>query len=116
MSCGLCASMVGIHRFLCAMHDVVVDAVFDVRSAVLDAKQPLGIGLILREKEFWRAFAMQPAVARLVMIQFDQPGWGQDVPDAAPADGLSFPTTMCCGTTRSAAGEDWPLPAHGSPL
>ena len=71
VSCGLRASMVGIHRVRCAMHDVVVDAVFDVRSAVLDSKQPLSVGLILGEEEFWRAFTMQPAIAGLFMIQFD---------------------------------------------
>ena len=114
VSCGFRAGMVGIHRFRCAMHDVVVDAVFDVRSAVLDTKQPLRIGLVLGEKQFWRAFTMQPAVARPVDDSVRSPGSEQDVPDAAPADDLSFPTTMCCGTTPSAAGEDSPLPAHGS--
>ena len=93
-----------------AVHDVVVNAVFDIGSAVVDSKQAMRIGFVLGEEQLRRAFAMQPAVAGLVMIQFDRWVRAQVVPDATPDDGASFPTTRCCGTTPSAAGEDWPLP------
>ena len=114
MSRGLRAGVFGIHRFLRAMHDVVVDAVFHVRRAVLDSKQPLGIGFVLREQQLRRTFAMQPAIAGLIMIQFDHRVRAPGAPDAAPADASSLPTTRCCGTRPWAAGEDWPLPARDS--
>ncbi len=49
MSCCFCASMLRIDRFLGAVYDVVVDAVFDVGSAVLDSKEPPGVRLVLGE-------------------------------------------------------------------
>ncbi len=46
----LCASRLRVHRLLVAVHDVVVDAVFDVRSGVLDSKQAARVGFIFREQ------------------------------------------------------------------
>ena len=54
-----------------AVHDVVVNAVFDVGSAVVDSPQAMRIGFVLGEEQLRRAFAMQPAVAGLVMIKFN---------------------------------------------
>ncbi len=65
------AGVFGIHRFFGPMHDVVVNAVFYVGRAVLDSKQSAGIGFVLGEEKLRRAFTMQPAIARLIMIEFD---------------------------------------------
>src|SRR5438128_982509 len=62
MSCCCGASMRRIDGILGAMHHIVVDAVFDVGSAVLDSKEPAGVGLVLGEQQFGRAFAMKPAI------------------------------------------------------
>ena len=95
------------------MHDVVVKAVFDVGSAVVDSPQAKRIGFVLGEEQFRRALAMQPAVAGLVMIKFNRLGRAPVVLDATPDDGANFPTTRCCGTTPSAKVADRLLPGHG---
>src|ERR1700722_17911282 len=67
--------MFRIYRFGCSVNDVVVDAVFDVGCSVFAAKQSPGVGLVFREQEFGRAFAVQPAVAKPLIIQFDHRIW-----------------------------------------
>ena len=57
--------MFGVDGFLGAVHDVVVDAVLDVGSAILNSKEPPDIGLVLGEQQLWRTFAVEPTVAGL---------------------------------------------------
>src|SRR5712692_11328762 len=65
------AGVLRIDSILGAVYHVVVDAVLHVRCAVLDSKEPPGVGLVLREEQFRRAFAMKPAIAGLSMVQLD---------------------------------------------
>ena len=61
----------GIYGLLLAGHDVLVDPVLDVRSAILDAEQPLQIGFVFGKEQLWRAFAMQPAPSLVRVVEFD---------------------------------------------
>src|SRR6267143_2803226 len=60
--------MLWIDCVFCAMYHVVVDAVLEVGRAIFRSKQPSCVGLVLGEQQFRRAFAMQPAIARLSLI------------------------------------------------
>ena len=62
----LCA---GIHRSLDAMNNVIVEAVFDVRRAVLGVKEPAVVGFVFREEQLGRALTMEPASAVIMMIE-----------------------------------------------
>ena len=107
VSGGLGAGVFGIYRILGAVHDVIVDAILDIRSAVLDSKQPPGVGFVLGEQQLWRAFAMQPAIAGLIVVEFDHRIGRRPRLVQARAAGLSSPRTTCCETTLSATGECW---------
>ena len=51
-----------IDGILGTMYHIVVDAIFDIGSAVLDSKEPAGVGLVLGEQQLRRAFEMKPAI------------------------------------------------------
>ncbi len=110
MSGGLGAGMFRIHRIRGAMHDVVVDAILDIGRTVLDSKQAAGVGLVFGEEQFRRAFAVQPAIAGLIVIQFDHRVRRRSCLVQLGPRSSTLPTTMCCGTRPSAAAEGWPLP------
>src|SRR6266852_1362186 len=65
------AGMLRINSTLTPVHHVVVNAVLHVRVLSLHSKESPVIGFVLGEKQFRRAFAMEPAVAGQSMVQFD---------------------------------------------
>ena len=65
------ARMLWADCLLRAMHNVVVDAVFNVGRTVLGSKQAFDVRLVLGEQQLGRAFAVQPAITRLSMVQLN---------------------------------------------
>ena len=63
MGSGFGAGLGRVDRLLVAVHHVLVECVFNEWGGVLLAEKPLAVGLILREKQLWRAGAVQAALA-----------------------------------------------------
>ena len=61
----------GIHSVLLTQHDVVVDAILDVRSPVRDAENSLGVGFVLGEKERDIPITIEVVPAQLGMFRGD---------------------------------------------
>ena len=55
-----------------AMDNVVVDAVLDIMSAIGNAEDALRVGLVFREEERRRPFAVKVAFAQFRMDRFDR--------------------------------------------
>jgi len=51
--------------------NVIVDAILDVRCWVRNPKETLGVGVVFREQQIRRAFAMQPASGSLRVNQLN---------------------------------------------
>ena len=64
---GFGAHLLGVYRFPGAVHDVIVNAVFDTGRAVLDAVEPLPVGFILREQQLGLSLAIEHPLA-IVML------------------------------------------------
>ena len=61
---GFGAGVLRIHSIFGALHDVIVDAIFHVGRAVLDAEQPLRVGFVLGEEQFGRSLAIAASGCR----------------------------------------------------
>ena len=55
----------GIYRRGLATDEIVVDAVLDIGGPVRNAKDPLGVGFVLREQQGNLAFAVEKSLAQL---------------------------------------------------
>jgi hypothetical protein len=67
----LCPSMLRVYGFLLAMHNIVVDAVFDIGGWSVDAVQTLAIRLVVGEEELRRALTQELALPVVVMLELD---------------------------------------------
>ena len=56
-----------IDRMCGAVNDIVIDAVFDVGRCVVQAKEALRVGFVFGEEQRRFAFAVEPAVAVIVL-------------------------------------------------
>src|SRR2546422_334421 len=65
MSCHLGPYLRGVDCLLFAMHNVVVDAVFDVRGSIWNAVQSFSVGLVLGKEQAWSTFAVEPTFAKI---------------------------------------------------
>ena len=65
------------------MHDVIVDAVFDVGRIIFRVEKSALVGFVFREQEFWTAFAVKPAAAVVVVVELDRRDLRRYVADAA---------------------------------
>ena len=70
------ARVLGVDGLLDAVDDVVVNPVLDVRRPVRHANQPLGVRLVLGEKQRGRAVGIEEALAELRVRHRDGPGRG----------------------------------------
>ena len=80
-----------VYRFLGAVHDVIVDAVLDIRSAILDSKQPMGVGFVLGEQTTLEIPRNAASDCRADRDSARSPGWARDAPHAARAAGFESP-------------------------
>ena len=60
-----------IHSACATVHHIIVDAILDIWSTVLGAKQTAIVSLILGKEQLRIAFRVQPAAGRLSLVQFD---------------------------------------------
>jgi hypothetical protein len=60
-----------IDRVVFPVHDIVVDAVFDVGTSMRDALKSLCVGLVLRKEQRRRPFAVETALPIGVTFRFD---------------------------------------------
>ena len=68
------AGPLGIYRLADAVHDVVVDAVFDIGGTVLDAVEPAEIGFVVSEEQLrlmLRMLARKPVLTQCGMGRVD---------------------------------------------
>ena len=98
MRSGFGAVAIRVDRRLYAVHDIVVDAVLDVRRLVFGIEQPLIVGFVLAEKQIRRPFAVQPARAVVVMVELDRGDFRRTRRDEASVFARPDPTTKCCET------------------
>ncbi len=52
------------------MHDVIVDAVFDVAGTIREVEEPLSVRIILREEQLGCAVTIEPPLAEIA-TEFD---------------------------------------------
>src|SRR5262249_54395412 len=58
-----------VYRFVCAVDNVVVDSILNVRRSILRAEKTPVVGLVLREKQFSVSSAVKPSVAVIRVVQ-----------------------------------------------
>ena len=61
----------GIDGGFHTMNDKIVDAVFDIRRVILGIEKFALVGFVIGEQEFRTAFAVKPAGAVVIMVEFD---------------------------------------------
>ena len=61
-----------VHGVLCAMNDIVVDPVLDSGRAVLGAEKLLRVGFVFGEEKLRLALAVEPAIAVIVVMDFER--------------------------------------------
>src|SRR5260370_3577868 len=66
------AKVLGIDRILYPVHDVVTNAILHIGSAILNSEKPPAVGLVLGEQQLRGAFAMEPAITRLILSLLSQ--------------------------------------------
>ena len=78
---GLGPRLGGVHRLALALHDGVVDPVLHVGGGVGLAEQAGAVRLVLREQQLAGVFAVEVAVAELLVVGDDHrmPGCGSDL-------------------------------------
>ncbi len=108
VSGGFCPCPPVIHGVLFAQHDIVVDAILDIRSPVGDSEKSLGVGLVLGEKERDISITIQVEKAQLGMFRGDGRA-GRTSLKLAERRAVRLPTTrtMSCGTRGLAGRGAW---------
>ena len=106
------AGAFGIHRLLAAVHDVRVERILHVRSAISSLVEALVVGFVFREEQARRTIGVQVQVAQFgVRSRRSYSGSAPSSTDVATHPGSR---TRCCGTRASAARAASPPRDRGS--